>query len=108
MAGDLGHGQQQVPATLVVQVVWTRRALEDLRAIHTYIDQFAPLAAQRMALRLKSAADWLGDSPSIGRSIGNGRRELVTIAPYLIRYRIKKDRVEILTIRHGARRPDDT
>ena len=32
-------------------------------------------------------------------------RELATIPPYLIRYRVLDDRVLILRVRHGARRP---
>jgi addiction module RelE/StbE family toxin len=89
----------------VAEVVWTRRALADLTAIHAYVQQFAPLAAQRLALRLRGVADSLGEQPERGRSVGSGRREIVTVRPYLIRYRIVRDQVQILTIRHGARWP---
>jgi len=87
----------------VVQVVWTRPALETIRA---YIGQFSPLAAQRMALRLIAAGMSLADFPERGRAIGKGRRELVTVPPYLMRYRIRGETVEILAVRHGAREPD--
>jgi toxin ParE1/3/4 len=89
----------------VVQVVWTRRALSDLVAIRAYIGQFNPLAAQRMALRLRVAGDSLQEHPERGRTVGK-RRELVIVRPYLIRYRIQAGRVEILAIRHGAQRPE--
>ena len=38
-----------------------------------------------------------------GRSITLGRRELVVIRPYLIRYTHRDLRVDILEIGHGAR-----
>jgi toxin ParE1/3/4 len=73
----------------MVQVGWTRRALADLAAIRAYIHQSRPLAAHRMAQRLKTAGDSLGDHPERGRSAGRtGVRELVVIPPYVIRYKV--------------------
>jgi plasmid stabilization system protein ParE len=89
----------------VVQVVWTEPALASLENIRVYITDFSPLAAQRMALRLRAAGESLAEYPDRGRMIGGGRRELVTVPPYAIRYRVTRDRVEILSIRHGAQRP---
>jgi len=34
-------------------------------------------------------------------------RELVAIRPYIVRYRITADAVQIVRIKHGAQRPDD-
>ncbi|MEH0195982.1 type II toxin-antitoxin system RelE/ParE family toxin [Caulobacter sp. CCNWLY153] len=90
----------------MVQVVWTRSAAADLRAIQAYVAEFKPLAAQRLAARLVSAARSLETTPDRGRTINRGRRELTVIPPYLIRYMVQTDRVVILEIRHGAREPD--
>lgn len=90
----------------MVQVVWTRRALSDLAAIRAYIGQFSPLAAQRMAMRLKRACDSLGEHPERTRSAGPGLRELTAIPPYILRYRIAPDAVVIVRIRHGAQQTD--
>ena len=84
--------------------MWSQRAQADLAGIRDYIGQFAPLAAQRFAARLIMAADSLADHPLRGRTLGNRRRELVAIPPYLIRYRVTDSTIEILTIRHGAQR----
>ena len=84
MAGDLGRPGRTTAAT--------RRRLEARQ-----------LAAQRMALRLRAAADSLRDYPERGRSIPGGRRELTIINPYLIRYRCDGEIVVILRTRHGAR-----
>jgi toxin ParE1/3/4 len=73
----------------MVQVVWTRRALADLQAIHGYIAQFAPIAAQRTARRLEEAGNSLKDFPERGRLLpGSRRRELVSVRPYLLRYEL--------------------
>jgi toxin ParE1/3/4 len=85
----------------LVQVAWTRRALADLSAIQTHIEQFRPLAAQRMALRLRLAGESLADNPDRGRQVGQ-LRELAAVPPYLIRYRIVGEQVQIIRIKHGA------
>ncbi len=85
------------------RVVWSLRALRDLEEIQGYIGQFAPLAAQRFAVRLVTTAEGLAQQPLRGRPIAGGRRELTIVPPYLIRYRVGGETVEILTIRHGAR-----
>jgi toxin ParE1/3/4 len=89
----------------VAQVVWTRRAIADLEAVREYIEQFNPLAAERVAQRLFAAGESLANFPERGRPIGQ-RRELVVVRPYIIRYRVTTSRVDILAIRHGAQAPD--
>ena len=103
MVVRLGHSRREARSLLVAKVVWTRPALASLDAIRAYIGQFSPLAAQRMALRLIAAGASLADAPERGRLIGRGRRELATVPPYLIRYRVRDDVVEITALRHGAR-----
>ena len=88
----------------MVQVAWTFRALADLNAIQAHIEQFRPLAAQRMAQRLKLAATSLAEHPDRGRQVGR-LRELAAVPPYLIRYRITPAGVQIIRIKHGAQRP---
>ena len=87
----------------MAQVVWTFRALADLAAIRDYIGQFSPLAAQRMALRLRAAAESLADHPERGRLATATLRELVVVPPYVIRYYVGDDVVNIIRIRHAAR-----
>ena len=90
----------------MVQVAWTRRALAELRAIRDYIAQFSPLAAQRLSNRLIAAARSLETEPDRGRPVRGGRRELVAIRPYLIRYIRLEGRVVIQELRHGSQEPD--
>ena len=87
----------------MAEVVWTWRALADLAAIRDYIGQFSPLAARRMALRLKAAADSLAEHPERGRLTTATLRELVVVPPYVIRYHVGDGTVSIVRIRHAAR-----
>ena len=86
----------------MAQVVWTWRALADLAAIREYIGQFSPLAAQRTALRLRSAGESLTAHPERGRFVTATLRELVVVPPYVIRYYFGDDVVHIIRIRHAA------
>ena len=102
MAGKLGSPQRTAPAASVIPVIWTEAALSDLERIRAYIGHFNPIAARRMASRLLEAVNGLTMFPERGRPIGQGRREVVSVWPYLIRYRIVDDKVVILRVRHGA------
>jgi plasmid stabilization system protein ParE len=89
----------------MVRVVWTRRAAREFRAIRDYVGRFAPLAADRLGDRLIAAGESLADQPDRGRPLSRTRRELTIVWPYLLRYRVKNGVVEIISIKHGARRP---
>lgn len=101
----MGHGQSPAPPE-VRRVVWTDEAVTNLEHIAAYISDFSPLAAQRMALKLKTAGDSLIKHPDRGRPLSKGRRELVVVTPFLIRYRVTETTIEIIAVRHGARKPD--
>lgn len=85
----------------MAQVIWTRRALVQLELIRAYVAQFDPDAAQRLARRLMAAGNSLEAFPDRGRPASRGRRELATIPPYVIRYKVDADRVVIGDIKHG-------
>ena len=87
-----------------MQIVFAPAAIDDLTDIRTYIGKFNPAAATRMAARLIEAAESLHEHPDRGRPISRNRRELAIVPPYVIRYRVKGDTVEIIRIRHGSRR----
>lgn len=84
-------------------IVWTDEAVAHLEAIVGYVEAFNPAAARRLGVRLIETADSLAEFPERGRDAGLGRREMVTVRPYILRYRVEADRVVILRIRHGAR-----
>ena len=87
------------------RIEWTEDAVANLDAIADYISAFNPAAAQRLAKRLIATADSLAEYSERGRDVGDGRRELTIVWPYLLRYRVEAERVIILRIRHGAQAP---
>jgi addiction module RelE/StbE family toxin len=90
----------------MARVDWSRRALRDLDLIQSYIAQFDPVAAARIVNELVDAGNGLNDFPNRGRLGTHGRRELPSVPPYIIRYRVGRDIVTIQSVRHSARRPD--
>lgn len=88
------------------RIVWTDEAVGNLEAIATYISAFNPAAAARLAGRLIELADSLAEFSERGRDVGEGRREMTVVWPYVLRYRVEGDTVFILRIRHGAQEPD--
>jgi addiction module RelE/StbE family toxin len=90
----------------LTSVVWTVSALRDLEDIRRYIGTFNPVAARRVAARLIAAGNGLLDFPDRGRPVPDtDLREATVVYPYIIRYRVHGDRVLILRVRHGMRRP---
>jgi plasmid stabilization system protein ParE len=91
------------------EVVWTDTARDDLRDLVGYIAQDSPKAAARIGGEIGDGVQMLASQPFLGsvyrRSRGREIRETVC-RKYRIFYRVleKPMTVEILTIRHGARR----
>jgi toxin ParE1/3/4 len=108
MAEVLGHSERvAVPdaGASLIKVVWSNTTLAHLRLIRDYIEQFNLRAARQLAAGLAAAGDSLANFPHRGRPVpGTDRRELVTVYPTIIRYRVAGDTVRILRIRHSARR----
>jgi len=88
-----------------VEIFWLASALDDLAAIHTYIAADNPGAALEIHERVVRRVRDLVANPHSGRP-GRvpGTRELVLAGtPYLVAYRVRRQRLEILAVLHGAR-----
>ncbi|MFY8140293.1 MAG: type II toxin-antitoxin system RelE/ParE family toxin [Caulobacter sp.] len=90
----------------MARVIWSRRGLASLNAIFAYQYHSSPSAAATAFLAIRAAAASLDQMPDRGQPVGGSRRELTHVRPYLIRYRVKGNSVEILEVRHAARKPD--
>jgi len=88
-------------------VEWSQRAADDLASLRAYIAEDDPAAARRVALHIiRSIEQLLAGHPHMGRA-GRvpGTRELVVPqTPYIVPYRIRHNRIQVLRIYHGARR----
>jgi len=88
-----------------MKIEWTSLALDDLKSIHTYIDQDNPPAAISVMTAIRSAVHGqLDTSPLSGRigRVGGTRELVVPRLPYIVAYRVNKTEVEILRVLHGA------
>lgn len=85
------------------KIIWTDDAIAHLEAIVAYIATFNPAAARTLSERLIAVADSLAEFSERGRDAGGGKREMTTVWPYVLRYRVEAERVIILRIRHGSR-----
>ena len=87
----------------------TTRAHRDLVNLLTYLGKESPQAAQYGAVQIEKTLDLLIQMPRLGRSsLRPDTREIgVSHFPLLVVYRINADVIEILTIFHTSRNPED-
>ncbi|WP_296445474.1 type II toxin-antitoxin system RelE/ParE family toxin [Rhodoferax sp. UBA5149] len=85
-------------------LTWLRRALNDRDAQLDYIAQDNPLAAVSQGDRIDEQVDQLLQHPQMGRpGRKQGTRELViSRTPFIVVYRVKGKRIELLRLLHGA------
>jgi addiction module RelE/StbE family toxin len=89
-----------------VKVRWLTTAADDLEAISAYLHANAPAIAQRTLTRLFDGVNSLQENPYIGRPAKHGTRELIfRNERYVAIYRIEKDAIHIVGIRHTSRMP---
>jgi len=97
---------------MVYKIIWSPRALEDLREIVGYIRRDKPIAARQFGEKLIAKAESLATFPQRGRVIkkfADPNIRQVFQGPYRIAYRIRTEAsiVEIARIWHGARNEED-
>lgn len=87
-------------------LVWLKRALNDRDAQLDYIAEDNPLAAVAQGDRIDEQVDQLLLHPKMGRpGRKQGTRELViSRTPFIVVYRIKGKRIELLRLLHGAQK----
>ena len=87
-----------------MRVAYRAPALWDLAEIEAGLGFDDAAAANRLHGRLLDACEGLADFPEKGRRAARSdMRELVTVRPYVIIYRLQRDAVVIFRIVHGAR-----
>ena len=89
-----------------MKVLWSRRALHHLVDIRQHIERDSEQNAALVATRILKAVDLLQSHPEIGRT-GRvvGTRELVVPeTPYVIPYRVRGQRLELIAVFHGRQK----
>lgn len=89
-----------------MRISWLHAALGNLNAEAEYIARHNPAAAARVVATIQHAVDQLARYPAMGRPgrVPGTRELVVSETPYVIPYRVRGDRVEILRVFHGARK----
>jgi plasmid stabilization system protein ParE len=88
-----------------MKVVWSPRAIRHLVAIGDYIEKDSETNAALIAGRILDAIETLRTQPQMGRP-GRlaGTRELVVFGtPFIIPYRVRRERLELLAVFDGRR-----
>ena len=86
-----------------MSIVWSPRAIGHLAHLRAYIARDNPEAANQIAATLLAAVERLAELPGLGRP-GRvpGTRELVVPGTrYVISYRLRGDRLEVIAVFHG-------
>ena len=88
-----------------MKVVWLPRALADRDAQIDYIVYDSPKAAIAQGDRIESQVETLGAYPELGREgrVAGTRELVVSRTPFIVVYRVRAARIEILRVLHGAR-----
>ena len=88
---------------------WTRLAASHLESAFDYLAQDSADAAATVVERILSAIEVLERHPQMGRAgrVPRTRELVITGTPFVVAYRVRRDRVEILAVLHGARRWPD-
>jgi plasmid stabilization system protein ParE len=92
-----------------MKVRYTLRAYNDVHAIHSYLDQRSPAAAQAVKGIIERRIRQLADFPLLAPMTEEpGVYELTVVRyPYKVYYRVENDEIWVLHIRHTSRRSPD-
>jgi toxin ParE1/3/4 len=89
-----------------VTIVWSPRAIEHLAHLREYIARDNPNAANRIASALLEAVEHLAQLPNLGRPgrVARTRELVVPGTPYIIPYRLRGDRLEVIAVFHARQK----
>jgi len=89
----------------MMRVIWFQRAIWDLESAKDYIIQDNPQVAQQIVQRIKDKVSLLSEQPGMGRPgrVPNTKELVVDRTPFILPYRIRDNRIEILRVLHTSR-----
>ncbi|OJX11592.1 MAG: toxin Y4kP [Caedibacter sp. 37-49] len=87
-----------------MQIRWLENAVVDLQKLRAYIQKENPKAANTIAKRIYEAIDLLSSHPGMGRAgrVPYSRELIISGSNYIISYRVKAERIEILRVLHAS------
>jgi plasmid stabilization system protein ParE len=89
-----------------MEVRWLSKSAADMEHISNYLWENAPAAAERVMQSLYDGVESLAQMPHRGRPYRSGMRQLPLLDwNYLVTYKVVAETVQILRVRHMARKP---
>lgn len=89
-----------------VKIVWSPKSIKNLEEIADFISKDSPLYAPIFVQKIISSVERLKDFPLSGRVVpefNDGNLREVIFHNYRIVYSLKKDKVSIVLVTHGAK-----
>jgi toxin ParE1/3/4 len=88
-----------------MKVVWSQRAIGHLVAIRKFIEKDSDGSAALVAARILDAIEILQTQPHMGRPgrLAGTRELVVSGTPYIVPYRVRRERLELLAVFDGRR-----
>ena len=89
-----------------MRIVWSPQAREDLLLLSSYVAEDNPKAAKKLRDVILSKVQLLAETPHIGRPgrVPGTKELIIEKTPYIIPYRCKDDRLEIVRVYHSSRK----
>ncbi len=89
-----------------MKIVWSKRAIRNLVSLRRRIESDSEGNAALVAQRILKSVNLLQNRPDMGRPGRlSGTRELVVAdTPYVIPYRVRAERLELLAVFHGRQK----
>jgi addiction module RelE/StbE family toxin len=89
-----------------MKVVWSPRAIRHLTALRRYIEADNPDAAATVVARIVESVERLADQPHSGRTgrIAGTRELVVPGTPYVIPYRVRTGKLDLIAVFHGKQK----
>ncbi len=89
-----------------MNIVWSPRAVEDLKQLRAYIAQHDPAAAAGIAKAIVGGVESLRRFPAMGRPgrVPHTRELVVSGTPFIIPYTVTGRGIAIIAVLHGARK----
>ena len=94
---------------MTTKIVWSRRAIRHLTGLLAYVRKDSEQNAVVVAKRILDAVDLVQTQPDMGRPgrIAGTRELLVVDTPYVIPYRVRQGRIELIAVFHGRQKWPD-
>jgi plasmid stabilization system protein ParE len=89
-----------------MKVVWSRRAIRHLVHLREYIERDSEQNAALVASRIPKGRRTSPDAPRYGppRARFRHTRTVVPAIPYIIPYRVRRNRLELIAVFHGRQK----